>query len=208
MHDDLHTILVGWTFGDVVCWGSRCTGSLGWGLEGWRFAESLTSDVHLQQVKSILNPVLFFCYFFWSLTRLGLREFAVTSLLGTKSCTLWQTACGCWQTSPKGIPSWPCPWNVHSSCHITLVVLHKVHNSLLIWVCEVDVCHVPLLVPRVRLRCACLCSSLCIYFCVTSVCSCMLFSAECLVSSLCFCASSHLSFPRRLTPPYVSSHIP
>ena len=46
--------------------------------------EDLLYPLHLMCVfkKFILNPVLPFCYFFWSLTRLGLCELAVTSPLG------------------------------------------------------------------------------------------------------------------------------
>ena len=40
----------------------------------WRFAESLVSDVRLQEVKFILNPVLPLRHLFWNLTRLRLCE--------------------------------------------------------------------------------------------------------------------------------------
>ena len=44
--------------------------------------ESLASDVCLQAVKFILNPVLPLCHFLGSLARLGLGEFAIGSPLG------------------------------------------------------------------------------------------------------------------------------
>ena len=55
-------------------------------LEDLLASEFLVSDVHLKEVKFILNQVLPFlpCHFFWSLTRLGLRELAITSPVGFK----------------------------------------------------------------------------------------------------------------------------
>ena len=46
------------------------------------------SDVCLQEVKFILNPVLPLSHFFWSLTRFGLREFTVASPLNQVLQTL------------------------------------------------------------------------------------------------------------------------
>ena len=45
-------------------------------------AEDLLSPLRIQEVKSILNPILSLCHIFWSLTRLGLSEVAVASPLG------------------------------------------------------------------------------------------------------------------------------
>ena len=46
--------------------------------------ESLAFSVHLQEVTFILNPLLPFCHFFWSLTRLGLHELVVMCHLQIK----------------------------------------------------------------------------------------------------------------------------
>ena len=92
-----------------------------------------------------------------------------------------------------------------------LKVLHKVYNSLLIWVCQVCVCHVPLLISWVWwLRCSHRSSSLyaCIQFCVTFVCPCILschsllwqlYIASCLLApSLCASSSLSLACPSSL----------
>ena len=42
------------------------------------------SDLRLQKVKFILNPVLPFCHCFWSLTTFVLVEFAIVSPLALK----------------------------------------------------------------------------------------------------------------------------
>ena len=46
--------------------------------------ESLASDVFLEEVKFILNPVLPLCHFLLSLARFGLGKFSVASPLGFK----------------------------------------------------------------------------------------------------------------------------
>ena len=92
------------------------------------------SDVCLQEVKFILNSVLPLCHFFWSLTRLGLCEFALASVLGFEpSLAHFDRQ---FATVGKPVPQAFIP-GVVLKVFIglvvqLLVVLHKVHNSLLI----------------------------------------------------------------------------
>ena len=82
----LHTVSIRGPSSNVM--GCSCTGngSSLWGLEARRFAESLPSDVDLQDIKFILNPVLALCHFLGSLARLGLSEISIASPLRFEPC--------------------------------------------------------------------------------------------------------------------------
>ena len=85
------------------------------------------SDVHLQKVKFILNPVVPL-YNFWSPTRFGLCEFAVESSLGFKLSLAYFRAVG--EPLPQAFPPGLVSKMFIGLVLQPLVVLHKVHNTL------------------------------------------------------------------------------
>ena len=72
------------------------------------FFESLASNVCLQEVKFILNPVLLLCHFLWTLARLRLDEFAIASLLGFELSQVHFDSLTVGKPLPQETPSWPC----------------------------------------------------------------------------------------------------
>ena len=101
------------------------------------FGEFLASDVCLQEVKFILNPVLPVCHFLWCLARLRLCEVAVVSPLEFKTNLSHIDR-------QLAIVGKPLPQTYLLGLVLKLLVglvnelvmvLDKVHNSLLMCVC-------------------------------------------------------------------------